>query len=126
MLSRTDMERVIQSGGSVLHGGRILTKLEHLPTEADLAVGNPEQEAVAAAALEAQIAALQAQYDRLTQAKTPRTVHGTIGQGGAPLELGTQIGGFAQPALADVVGEEIAARLAAAGYGTPEAIAQAN
>jgi predicted HD phosphohydrolase len=73
MLTRNQMEEVIRSGGSVLHGGRLITRVEHLPTDADLAAGNPEQEALAAAALEAQIAALQAQRDRLAQAKVPQS-----------------------------------------------------
>jgi hypothetical protein len=123
MLSRNQMEQVIRSGGSVLHGGRILTKPEHLPTDADLAVGNPEQEALAAAALEAQIAALQAQHDRLTQSRMPKT--GTV----APSpESPPTLQGTVQPppALADTVGQELADRLAAAGYGTPEAAAAAS
>jgi hypothetical protein len=73
MLTRSQMEQVIKDGGSVLHGGRIITRMEHLPTDADLAVGNPEQEAAVAAALEAQIAALQARHDRLMQSRTVRT-----------------------------------------------------
>lgn len=71
MLTRRQMEEVIRGGGSVLHGGRLCTRIEQLPTDADLAKGNPAQEALAAQALEAQIAALQAQHDRLTQSRMP-------------------------------------------------------
>lgn len=59
------MEQVIRDGGSVLHGGQIITKIEHLPAEAQLAKGNPEQEAAVADSLQAQIASLQAQLATL-------------------------------------------------------------
>lgn len=130
MLSRAQMEDVIRNGGSVLHGGRIITRAEHLPTEADLAAGNPEQERVAAAALEAQIAALQAQYDRLTQARAPQTGGGSVSapQGGQLIHgaPSTQRPTANDQSLADIVGEGIAGRLAAAGYDSSEAIAAAS
>jgi hypothetical protein len=67
VLSRNQMEQVIRNGGSVLVGGRIITKAEHLPTDADLAKGNPEQEQQVLATLQEQIAALQRQQDELTK-----------------------------------------------------------
>jgi hypothetical protein len=135
MLSRNEMEQVIRNGGSVLHGGRILTKMEHLPTDADLAVGNPEQEAQAAAALEAQIVALQAQHARLTQAKAPQTgapaagwqsPAGTGGVNATAQPITHHPTPDARPTLADTVGQELADRLASAGYTTPEAIQAAS
>lgn len=145
MLTRQQMEQAIKNGGSVLYGGRLITRTEHLPSDADLAEGNPEQEAAAAAALEAQIAALQAQRDRLGRARPVRTISGTVEQGGAPLGLGTQIGGLDQgvgsqqlPSVTgaghestehvfhSVVGEELTQKLIAAGYGSPYAVDQAT
>jgi hypothetical protein len=68
-LSRADMERVIKDGGSVLHRGILHTRVETLPTEADLAEGDPAREQAAREALDAQIAALTAQRSRLDQAQ---------------------------------------------------------
>lgn len=67
-LSRREMEHVIRSGGSVLHAGTLYSRVEALPSEADLAKGDPAQEQAAAANLEAQIADLRAQLDRLQTA----------------------------------------------------------
>lgn len=70
-LTRNEMEQVIKSGGSVLYKDQILFHLSQLPSEADMAAGNPEQEAAARAALDAQIAALTAQRARLDLASQP-------------------------------------------------------
>lgn len=72
-LSRADMERIItQEGGSVLlPDGRLVTRVEHLPSEAALAKGDPEKERQAAANLHQQIADMQAQLDALTAAQQP-------------------------------------------------------
>jgi len=59
------MEQVIGAGGSVLHGGRLYTRVADLPTDAQLAAGDPERELAAADAMQAQIATLQAQYEQL-------------------------------------------------------------
>jgi hypothetical protein len=58
------MEKVIASGGSVLHEGRILSRVADLPSEAALASTDAER-ADALSALNAKIAALQAQADAL-------------------------------------------------------------
>jgi hypothetical protein len=65
VLTRAEMEAAIKAGGSVLHRGAIYHQIGQLPSEAELAEGDPEQEAAVAAALDAQIAALQTQRDRL-------------------------------------------------------------
>jgi hypothetical protein len=76
-LSRDQMEAVIANGGSILYGGRLITRVEHLPSEADLAAGNPDAEAKAAERLQQQMDALQKQMARLqeqqqaTPAKAP-------------------------------------------------------
>lgn len=65
VLSRNQMEQVIRNGGSVLVGGRIITKVEHLPTDADLAAGNPEQEQAVISDLSDRIKALEQQRNAL-------------------------------------------------------------
>lgn len=67
-LNRKEMEAVIASGGSVLYGGRTIAHASQLPSEADLAKGDPEAETAAANALQQQIADLQAQVAKLTPA----------------------------------------------------------
>jgi hypothetical protein len=67
-LTREEMEAVIRSGGGVKVGGRVRTRIEDLPTAAELAQGDPAKEAAAAEDLQAQIAALQAQVDQLATA----------------------------------------------------------
>lgn len=64
-LTRAHMEEAIRAGGSVLHDGEIIAKVEDLPDEADLAAGDAEREAAVAAALDEQIARLAAQRARL-------------------------------------------------------------
>ena len=58
-LTLAGMQRVINSGGTVLHNGAVLSKAEHLPTESQLAK-TPEERAQAAKDIDAEIAALQA------------------------------------------------------------------
>lgn len=144
-LTREQMARVIEDGGSVLHGGRLITRLEHLPTEADLAKGNPEREAAAAAALDAQIAALMIQRDQLGQrtVRTGATVnpdHLATLQGALqppPGDLATDLGQPGQITAGAghestehvfhaVVGQELTDRLIAAGYGSPYAVDRAT
>lgn len=52
-LSREDMVKVIKGGGSVLHGGEIITDIKALPDAADLAETD-EELADAAAEVEAE------------------------------------------------------------------------
>ncbi|MHC5541214.1 hypothetical protein ACYOEI_23580, partial [Singulisphaera rosea] len=65
---RSEMEEIIRSGGSIMHEGQVITRVEDLPTDADLAEGDPELEASTLEDIDSQIAKLNAQRDRL---KTP-------------------------------------------------------
>lgn len=71
-LSRAEMESVIAGGGSVLYDGHTLTRVEQLPSAAQLAAGDPAKEAEATADLQAQIAELQAQLATLQPTKPGR------------------------------------------------------
>jgi hypothetical protein len=51
-LTRTEMEAVIASGGSVMHGGQIHTSAETLPDAIDLATTDEDAEAAEAAIAE--------------------------------------------------------------------------
>ena len=69
---RKEMEAAIQEGGSVLYAGRVVSRAEDLPSEVELARGDAEKEAVVAARIDAQIAALSAQRAKLgPQATAP-------------------------------------------------------
>ena len=70
-LTRSEMEQVLLNGGSVLHGGVLISRVEQLPGAIDLAKGDPEAETAAANAIQQQIAELQAQVDRLTAPAAP-------------------------------------------------------
>lgn len=71
-LTRKEMEAAIAAGGTVLYNGQTLWQVAQLPSEADLAVGNPEAETAAANNLQQQIADLQAQIAKLTPAPTTK------------------------------------------------------
>lgn len=103
MRTRTEMEQIIQSGGSVVYHGRILSSLHDLPSDAELAAGNPERETIAVTTLQQQIADLQAQLAQLQLSQAP--------QGAPPTAE---------------LAPELVERLAVAGYDTPEAIAAAS
>lgn len=66
--SREQMAAIIQGGGSVLIGEKIVSRAEDLPTPAELAQGNAAQESQVRESLDAQIAALMAQKALLTPA----------------------------------------------------------
>lgn len=70
-MTRDEMAQVIRDGGCVELAGRMILTEAALPTEADLAVGDPAQEATALAALQTQMIALQAQMTKLTPAAAP-------------------------------------------------------
>ena len=59
-LSRKDMEDLIKSGQSIIHDGQMITRCEDLPTEVDLALGDPAKENETEANIDRQIASLQA------------------------------------------------------------------
>lgn len=64
MLTREEMEQVIREGGAVAHQNRLLTRIEDLPDEIELAQGDQERMANATAAIDRQIAELTAQRAR--------------------------------------------------------------
>ena len=68
MITRETMERTIAGGGSVLYHGIVISSIADLPSVAALAQGDPAKEAVAIAALTAQMQALQADIARLRPA----------------------------------------------------------
>lgn len=68
-LTRAGMEHVIRSGGSVVHEGKVYSKMEHLPSEADLAKGDADAEAAALENINRQRAQLDAQEAQLKASK---------------------------------------------------------
>jgi hypothetical protein len=65
-LTREGMEQAIKDGGSVkLQNGRIVSKIEDLPTLAELAAGNPGAEKIAREILEQQKRDIDAQLAKL-------------------------------------------------------------
>lgn len=113
-LTHAQMEQAIQAGGSVLWRGQILTHVAQLPSEAELAAGDPALEAAASSALDAQILALTREKARLDLASQPAIAPTTI------------VPTATDPDLVAHVGQEFADRLAAAGYDSPAAVAQAS
>lgn len=72
-LTRRDMERIITNEkGSVLWGGQIISKVEDLPTDTDLAIGDPAAEAAQARTIDQQIEALEREKARLATVKATR------------------------------------------------------
>jgi hypothetical protein len=69
-ITRHGMEHVIRSGGSVIHNGKHITKIDDLPTSADLA-NTPEERAAARAQLESQQKQVNDQLAQLDAAETP-------------------------------------------------------
>lgn len=66
-LSRAEMEEIIAQGGSINYKGRIIAHADLLPDDAELAGNDAEKQAEVAAAIDAQIAALNAARARLAQ-----------------------------------------------------------
>lgn len=67
-LTRKGMEAVIAEGGSVIHGGRTISNVDDLPSEAEVAEGDEAATLDALANLDRQQAAIDAQRARLTSA----------------------------------------------------------
>ncbi len=67
-LTRKGMEQIVQGGGSVLHKGQLFTTVAQLPTEAELAKGNPLAERAAEQDLKRRLAETQAELDKLKAA----------------------------------------------------------
>ena len=79
-LTREQMEQVIRGGGSVKHGGRIISTVEGLPSKADLAKGDPAKERAAAGDLQAQIDQLQQQLAGLQASQGQESDQGRASQ----------------------------------------------
>lgn len=120
-LTRQDMEAVIKGGGSVLYKGQTLWQLSQLPTDADLAEGDPAAESAAAAALDQQIAHLTAQRDRLLQRGQSPTIE-------PPPSTSAPLGGTPPSGdpIVEALGQQTADALAAAGYTTPGQLQSAS
>lgn len=70
--TRAEMEQIIHEGGSVSVGGRVISRLEDLPSAAELAAGDPKAEAATIKDIDRQIAALEKQKKQLQQAAEDR------------------------------------------------------
>jgi hypothetical protein len=64
-LTRAGMEAVLRGGGTVLHKGRVIGRVEALPSAADLAAGDAEATRKALEGLATQRAALDEQEKKL-------------------------------------------------------------
>jgi hypothetical protein len=74
MVERAILEKAFAEGGSVLLNGRIIMRLEDLPSEFELAEGDAERQAAVLAQEEAELAARQERVARLrAQVKSQRT-----------------------------------------------------
>jgi hypothetical protein len=71
-LSRADMEKIIKEGGSVIYRGEHILKIEDLPSETDLVIGDASAEEARARTLRDQIETLKAEEARLAQAHAER------------------------------------------------------
>lgn len=65
MSQRSEMEKVIRSGGAVIHKGVHYRSISALPSEADMALGDPDREAEAAKELSAEVERLNAELAKL-------------------------------------------------------------
>lgn len=65
MLTRGEMEAVIDGGGSVVHRGRLISVKADLPSETELAAGDHERMAAVRRGLEAQQAAIASELAEL-------------------------------------------------------------
>lgn len=68
-LTRAQMEQVIRGGGSVSIGGRVINRLDQLPSAVQLAGEDTERLTAAIDDLDVQIAALQEQRKEAVAAK---------------------------------------------------------
>jgi hypothetical protein len=84
MLSRPQMEQIIIQGGSVSIGGRVISRVQDLPSEASLASDNPKALKALSKDIDKQIAALQKQKQQIEQALKPADPSGTAPAGSAP------------------------------------------
>lgn len=73
-LSHKEMKAVIDGGGSVIYKGRHISRVDDLPSAADLAKGDAAQEQATAADLQQQIDALRAELAKV-QPKQEKSTH---------------------------------------------------
>lgn len=64
-LTRADMEAKIKAGESIIHNGMVISAIVDLPTDVELAAGDPAAEQETADSLDAEIARLQTLRTRL-------------------------------------------------------------
>lgn len=69
-LSRQDMVKTIQEGGSVIHKGMVIAHEDLLPTDDEMAEGDAAAQADLAKTIDSQIAYLQARQARLMEDAT--------------------------------------------------------
>jgi hypothetical protein len=82
-LTRAGMENAIRTGGSVLHGGEVLTRVEDLPEDDQLAQSHQQQQQALAAQYDAQMAAIAAQKAQLGLMTAAASEAGKGGERGA-------------------------------------------
>jgi len=82
-LSRAEMEQIIIQGGSVSIDGRVISRVQDLPSAADLASGDPKAEQTTLKDIDRQILALQKQRKQIEQVIEQRKKGGTPDTSGA-------------------------------------------
>lgn len=107
MLTRQQMVDTINAGGSVLFKGRLITRLENLPSAAALAK-TPEEKKTASKEIDAQIATLRQQKSELD--KAPENTGGESGQTSGSGESGSQGGQTAESEAAEKAKAEAEAK----------------
>jgi hypothetical protein len=70
-LTRHGMEEAIRNGGSVIHNGVVVSRLDQLPSEAELAQGDTAAENAALSSLDDRQAALDRERALITSRRTP-------------------------------------------------------
>lgn len=83
-MDRQQMEAEIERGRGVLYGGRIITHVEHLPTEEELARNDAGVRQTRREQIEKQIGELQAELDRLKLEERPDGLPATGAAADAP------------------------------------------
>lgn len=83
-MDRETMEAVIKSGRSVLYGGRVISRLEHLPSHEELTQNDAAKRAERREQIEKQIGELQAELDRLSATERPAELPATGAAADAP------------------------------------------
>ena len=68
-LTRAQMRAIIERRESVMIGGNIISRVEDLPSEVELSVGDPERQDAERARLQAEIERLSDQVEELQAAK---------------------------------------------------------